>query len=1465
MERAVAESMCRTAFTTMPALTGACFLLSSTVEQDDVDVTLNPIIDLFHELESVVDGGALRPSNLLAESRVFFCHRVSLIPQLLVRDARVEDHDDLVAVFNSQSEVMTEIYGDYFVAELIEAQNETNKALVAEVDNRAVGLLALTSDVDVTVLHQCFDLEPYDNLLTPEYMHQYRVVQRRERERKRQQTAEEEAARALEMAKRSEKKTLKTVYHTPRTRVELQRFLSQRATDVRACLESLDENEEGDTSWVDFCYMTDQLQDNCGFESSLRAAILDAARFFGWQEDADIIKMVSEEQEAGAVKAEHLRKDRISLRQIRAAVTAFLYFTEDKRTAIRKDFFSQKKELDTIFEELKNEEGKVPIADLTFAFRDVEVISLQEETLDAWLPLLSCFTGFDSDALSMEEFLRTVDQLDPQNLVVTEIAAPIQVESTVVDTLAPLKLSNVPLGPEPVKRQGSQLSVKRVGERALQIRPTDEDDRSSVAESHGRESVSAIEYDEVNPNWETLDDLPLPPDFAKNAFCVTLFCLDELFESRAKDFLEPAFALYPDKDYCIVTQPHTSPESTLLNNFSLVPKKPSNTFSHVLYLFHRDALLAPLQVRRALVDDLEAVSVLLEDLDNGSEIRETVSRSLQDFADDVETFVSICEEQIVGFTVISNVVDLDFYRATYTVEDFILFSEHEGGHCRLLHFVLNPIFLKSSRNVLKDVMRLSRKSVLYFEVRPDTVLPDVFYELIQVRPRKLPRLLKRQEAGKSNHDHVYRAERKKLNNSSARVKTMMRMEGIPFDEDPEAVEQMELERKQKQAEAFALSFVSKKLLSEPKITVNTRIVVVGASDCGISFLETLLTMPYLLFTNLTLIAPGGLPYLKSDADYVKTFSTSYASDELRRLMLESRVRILDTRMIDIDRNQRSVILPKGVILPYDYLVLAAGLQDQTLEQLGLRSQGIEQVREKRKQIQGVVSVNDPKITEVIEPSGDVLTRLGRSLSANVVVYGGSLDAYCAIEGLLKRGINPQKIVLVLPAPPTEEELDDEDLVQDAFDGDEAVRQKVHNNLTSRGVSILENYRLLEIDADHFGNVRGVKLSVTAQSSASGLAGTTQYQSGVTNAQTSYAIAQAAVAAATTQKRGSAATFLQPPAMFKATAQQPSAQTASTPPHFKYLHCRLLITAGIPNVDFDVFYAVHENGLVYDGRLVVDSKFKTTDASIFAGGSLCQFSRRYKKSLQGRAARLDRYNGREVGVKMARAALEFVDPLSARPNEEEVHVPPSFNLPVSHGGIVPCGLYYYHMKAVKPIPAYREPPRNREDLISDTLQEDGSGHFCRFTFDSNGLIDSVTYLSGEDVEVSSLWSLVGLSERYINAAYERHQNGAIKDVIEFLAEDWALALYHDRFADFSFNLKADIHQQADMKQLLEHVSELTSLGETLTREQVDEIRQKVSLSTKKMMQERLVNYVQSNKNHLPMYFLREYATSNFGSQ
>jgi len=61
------------------------------------------------------------------------------------------------------------------------------------------------------------------------------------------------------------------------------------------------------------------------------------------------------------------------------------------------------------------------------------------------------------------------------------------------------------------------------------------------------------QYNEIVQHLEDLDTIPDPPEKAKNAFAITLYCMEAAFDSRSKDFLKYAFDLFPDRDYLIVT------------------------------------------------------------------------------------------------------------------------------------------------------------------------------------------------------------------------------------------------------------------------------------------------------------------------------------------------------------------------------------------------------------------------------------------------------------------------------------------------------------------------------------------------------------------------------------------------------------------------------------------------------------------------------------------------------------------------------------------------------------------------------------------------------------------------------------------------------------------------------------------------------------------------------------------------
>ena len=478
------------------------------------------------------------------------------------------------------------------------------------------------------------------------------------------------------------------------------------------------------------------------------------------------------------------------------------------------------------------------------------------------------------------------------------------------------------------------------------------------------------------------------------------------FDSRSKDFLKYAFDLFPDRDYLIVTQPHTIAENTLLNKFSVVPKKSENTFSHVLYVLHRDQLYEQdMVITRSVKADLDQIQALIESSGTSEEeVSQTmalISNATTSFASPNLSFTAKIDDTVIATFLVSKDVNLEYYISHFHIQNQILLSEHERkGHCRLVYSTINPIYDRSTRFFLKEVLRLSGKTCLYFECDHNTVIPTIFHELIHVRSRRFPHFLDR----KWDHER-WDNKTASTDEDDAEKDFKVPVDGAERKVDDET------------ESPFALCFITKRLLSETKITKNSRIVVIGASDTGISFVEYLLNITYLQFTNITLIAPGGLPHhnVQNKRSNLKSQSTSYTTAELQKLMLESRITVLDARMTDIDRSDKNVILADGRVVPYDTLVLTMGIQEKTLDDLKFQTWGISPVPADIRRCRGVLSIDDPNLYETLKPEGTLMQKLtDRRRITKTVVYGRTLNAYALVQGLMDRGVSAKNIIIAIP-------------------------------------------------------------------------------------------------------------------------------------------------------------------------------------------------------------------------------------------------------------------------------------------------------------------------------------------------------------------------------------------------------------------------------------------------------------------
>ena len=89
----------------------------------------------------------------------------------------------------------------------------------------------------------------------------------------------------------------------------------------------------------------------------------------------------------------------------------------------------------------------------------------------------------------------------------------------------------------------------------------DEEEVHKMAEEPSKVYSDNSEIQNIVEKLDNLTAIPEAPDSLKNAFAITLFCMEAAFDSRSTDFLKYAFDEYPDRDYLIVTQPHTVVES----------------------------------------------------------------------------------------------------------------------------------------------------------------------------------------------------------------------------------------------------------------------------------------------------------------------------------------------------------------------------------------------------------------------------------------------------------------------------------------------------------------------------------------------------------------------------------------------------------------------------------------------------------------------------------------------------------------------------------------------------------------------------------------------------------------------------------------------------------------------------------------------------------------------------------------
>jgi len=119
----------------------------------------------------------------------------------------------------------------------------------------------------------------------------------------------------------------------------------------------------------------------------------------------------------------------------------------------------------------------------------------------------------------------------------------------------------------------------------------------------------------------------------------------------------------------------------------------------------------------------------------------------------------------------------------------------------------------------------------------------------------------------------------------------------------------------------------------------------------------------------------------------------------------------------------------------------------------------------------------------------------------------------------------------------------------------------------------------------------------------------------------------------------------------------------------------------------------------------------------------------------------------------------------------------------------------------------------------------------------------------------LWSFVGLHENYLNQLTERYDNNIIPNAVEFLSENWAIALYHEWFGDFCLRMRQGIQGLADVQNIIGMAFDKTSKERKgLSRDNIQALSKHLDKNTVKMIQDETLEFIKTNLNHLPMYYI-----------
>ncbi|XP_055355516.1 uncharacterized protein LOC129600896 isoform X2 [Paramacrobiotus metropolitanus] len=493
----------------------------------------------------------------------------------------------------------------------------------------------------------------------------------------------------------------------------------------------------------------------------------------------------------------------------------------------------------------------------------------------------------------------------------------------------------------------------------------------------------------------------------QNAMFLFLFYLDPLYTTHTDDILMHCYRTFPGYDYLLTLTTTTEPDGPL-HQLLRVPFRENRFLREDLYIHHIAGLIRAHDIEffPGSTRDLEAIQAFLGGKADGdllfNAFRDAVYYRTNLETSRLLTTVFRVDGCIIGFAVYFLETDMEYLVAHYALEDLMFVPVHsDTGFCRILHFIINPLFNHFNRYILKELMRSSGATCFFYKFYPvksqaerkDT-RPCCLEEMLLVRPRNVLRFSDK-------------ADWKLLPPQSAR----------------------------EQQEPFALYMVNRRWLFDRKKVIPSRIAVIGASDMSLQVTRNIILNPHLRFANLILVSSHGIPLIDQDDVTVKAFPSArqlFTRRELNQLAIPANIQVIFGTAITLDKSRKVLYVNDKQRIPVDYLVIGTGLQFLDFD-VSVDSQWLTKLAETVCAEACAVAKMPPRrfqspcqtltnffVVNDAWQADSVISQLEAirkdSQSGYYVIYGMALESYGCVTTLLRMGILAEEIVFVDPAP-----------------------------------------------------------------------------------------------------------------------------------------------------------------------------------------------------------------------------------------------------------------------------------------------------------------------------------------------------------------------------------------------------------------------------------------------------------------